>query len=1304
MVFADRGSPVPGLRLAVALLALPALLLGLLAPLQAHAAINQGITVTNLTLSKSDRDGNNSPGAVTTQDVAKLSYSWDATGTTVNPGDSFSIDLGAHFKNLENPKTVAMSLPYNGAQTEVGSCSLTERTMECTFAEKVNELKAAGFTNFKGSGEALLLITQTTTAETVDMTVNGTQKVSVDLPGTGGIKDAPKGVYTPLKFTKLSAVIASTSASTIWEVNFGSDYIKEQLAGGASPITVDGKTRQTITVTDTLGPGMVFNPDLSRWGFMVRNSAAEPGLTGVAVTTAAGKDLNTTYGDFDMAVDVQGQVATITITGPFAAQSNYKLYYPVTFTSQNGKATAGVQYHNAATLNDSGASAEFTRSYTDSFKVTVQMEAGFGGFEIVKGLAGTGVDAVDVANTSLDVKVDYALPAPASTYAGWAAPGTLNPDGQSGSTTMKVAIGKANTYQGTFPKGTVITLSEDVATASPAPSGYTWGTPGFMVANKPGSTLTIGDRTSTRVALTNTAELVQVSGTFQVTKTATGVEPPPIEGVPGVESHDFPFSYTCSDGQSGTITAKGDGVAVQADKTFPVGTTCTISEDTGAAAIDGYTLNPPADQTVTIKDPAEPVVTVAFVNAYTRNEGTFSIAKTVQGGPADAATGSFTFEYTCDTGEKGELTVSGDGSATTSPWITAGATCTLSENADSAAREGYAVVSTLSQDSVTIAAKRNEAVTATNTYTRDTGAFSIAKTVEGGAQDFAKGSYSFAYSCTGGVEGTLTVPGDGTAVTSPRIPAGATCTLSENADSAAREGYAVASTLSQDSVTITKDQTVAVTATNTYTRETGTFAVKKAVEGDYTPTGEDKVTVGFTCDDPEKTTGSLEVPMGGAAVEGPSLPTGTTCTLTEDAASAHRDGFAVATAYSAPTVTIVKDQTPEVVVTNTYTRLTGGFSISKTVEGDGAALAADKEFGFTYTCTDAATGKAGQPQEITLKAGQTKQISDVPTGSCTLSEAQAGVENTSWTGSLAVNGKPVTGNEAAFDITGAADAAVAVSATNTYTLERGTFSVAKEVAGDGAEEHKAKTFTFDYSCTSVEGERKGEIQVPGDGSAVKSGVELPIGAKCEVTERPASAQAEGYDVAVPEAQSLTIEEKGTTKALSFTNTYTRHMGSFSVAKQVTGAQVGDKEFTFTYTCTSGEKGSLTAKADGNAVSGPTLPVGTECTITEDEAGAGIDGHALTAPAAQEVTISQKDEVVETTFVNAYTEIPPPADPTPSPSVTPSAPGDPGEPAPSTTPVAAGPSLARTGISVGLPILVALAAIIGGVVLVRRRRA
>lgn len=1174
-------------------LALLTLLASMIVPLPAQAAINTDVSLSGLSLIKSDRNGNDfASEGLTTQDVAKLSYKWDATKTTVNPGDSFSIDVGTYFKNLENPKTIPLSLPYNGVLTEVGSCKLTEKSMECTFNEKVEELKATGFKDFKGSGEALLLITQATTAQSVDMTVNGGQKVSVRLPGTSGIKRPAARPYASAKFTKVSSVITSASSTTTWEVNFGSDYIKEQLAKGAGAITSDGQTRETITITDTLGPGMAFDTDKSKWYFGLRNSAAEPGISGKSLTNAAGEDLSAEYGDFDLDVDIQGQVATIKVTGPFAPDSNYRIVYPAKFTSQSDKAVAGVQYTNAASLNHSEAHGEFSRSYADSFKVTVEMAPGFGGFEVSKTLSGTALDAVDVANTTLPVKVNYVLPGPATAYAGWQAPGTLNDDGLSGTAVLNVSIGKTNTFQGTFPKGTVITLSEDTGQASPAPAGYTWGKPVFTVGRTETNTLTIGDRVSTKVALNNTADVVKAPGTFQVTKTVVGPE-----AAAGARDKDFTFTYTCSDGQSGQVSAKGDGTAVQAGTTFPQGTTCTVKEDADSARLDGYTLTAPAEQTITIKDPAEPVATAAFTNSYTRDTGAFSIAKSVQGGPEGAANGSYSFTYTCD----------------------------------------------------------------------------------------------------GGVQGTLTVPGDGTAVSSPQIPTGASCTLTEDAASAAKDGYSVASTLSQDSVTIAKDQTVAVTATNTYTRDTGTFSVTKSVKGDYAPQAGEAVKVGYTCNDPESTKGTLDVPMDGTAVSGPALPTGTVCTLSEDNASAQREGYAVSTAYSATTATIVKDQVPAVSVTNTYTRQTGGFSVSKTVEGDGAKLA-PAEFTFEYTCTDKVTGKAASPKQLVVKAGETAHVGDVPTGSCTLTEKDASVKGASVSTALAVGGTAVQGDKATFDVLGGGAAAVNVSAVNTYTLDRGTFTVSKKVEGDDAETHKNITFTFAYSCTSdVEGEVSGELSVRGDGSAV-SGPALPVGATCSVSEKTSSAQVNGFDVKASETQSVTIAEKDA--ALSFTNTYTRQTGSFSVLKTVTGAQAGDKEFTFTYTCTDGTEGKLKAKADGQAVAGPKVPTGTQCTVTEDAKAAAIDGYTLAAPEAQTVTVSEKDQVVSASFVNTYTEVPTTGSPSQDPSASPSGKPTPSKPAQEDP----GSPLARTGAFVGIPLVLALAAIAGGALLVYRRRA
>ena len=1208
-------------------LALLTLLASMIVPLQAQATVNADISLSGLALVKSDRSGNDFPSeGLTTQDVAKLSYTWDATNTTINPGDSFSIDLGANFKNLENPKTVPLNLPYNGTPTEVGACKLTEKTMECTFSEKVEELKAAGFKDFKGSGQALLLITQATTAQSVDMTVNGSQKVSVRLPGAGGIKGPAARSYTALKFSKVSSVITSASSTMTWEVNFGSDYIKEQLAKGDSPIASDGQTRETITITDTLGSGMAFSGDKNKWYLGLRNSAAEPGISGVSLTSAAGKDLSAKYGDFDLDVDIQGQVATIKVTGPFAPESNYRISYPVTFTSQNGKAIAGAQYTNAASLDHSEAHGEFTRSYADSFKVTVDMAPGFGGFEVSKTLGGAALDAVDVANTTLPVKVDYVLPGPASGYTGWQAPGTLNADGLSGTAVLNISIGKTNTFQGTFPKGTVVTLSEDIGQASPAPSGYAWGKPVFAVGRTETNTLTIGDRVSTKVTLNNTADVAKAPGTFQVTKTVTGAQ---------AGDKEFTFAYTCTDGTEGTLKAKADGEAVSGPK-VPTGTQCTVTEDAKTAAIDGYTLTAPEAQTVTTPE-KDQAVSAPFTNPYTRDTGTFSIAKSVQGGPEGAANGSYSFTYTCD----------------------------------------------------------------------------------------------------GDVQGTLTVPGDGTAVSSPKIPTGVSCTLAEDAASAAKDGYSVASTLSQDSVTIAKDQTVAVTATNTYTRDTGTFSASKSVKGDYAPQAGETVKVGYTCNDPDSTKGTLDVPMDGTTVGGPTLPTGTVCTLNEDNTSAQREGYAVSTAYSATTATIAKDQAPNVSVTNTYTRQTGGFSVSKTVQGDGAKLAPE-EFTFEYTCTDKVTGKAASPKQLVVKAGQTTHVNDVPTGSCTLTEKDASVKATSLSTTLAVNGTAVQGDKATFDVLGGDNPAINISATNTYTLNRSTFTVSKKVEGDGAETHKNVAFTFGYSCTSdVEGEVKGELTARGDGTAV-SGPALPVGATCSVSEKTSSAQVNGYDVKTPEAQSVTIAEKDA--ALSFTNVYARQTGTFTVSKAVTGAQAGDKEFTFAYTCTDGTEGTLKAKADGEAVSGPKVPTGTQCTVTEDAKTAAIDGYTLAAPEAQTVTVSEKDQVVSASFVNTYTAV---AD-TPSPSATPkpsasskatpsesassdstpsgsassdpapsgsapsgSAPSEstPSNPAPNDPAKdGSGSSLARTGAYVGIPLALALAAIAGGVLLAYRRRA
>ena len=100
------------LTLLTALASLALVLPGLSAP--ARADVNTGIKVTDLTLTKSDKTGADLEGPVKVKDIAKLSFTWDATGANLKSGDSFSIGLGDYFTNLVEPQTASMAVTYNG--------------------------------------------------------------------------------------------------------------------------------------------------------------------------------------------------------------------------------------------------------------------------------------------------------------------------------------------------------------------------------------------------------------------------------------------------------------------------------------------------------------------------------------------------------------------------------------------------------------------------------------------------------------------------------------------------------------------------------------------------------------------------------------------------------------------------------------------------------------------------------------------------------------------------------------------------------------------------------------------------------------------------------------------------------------------------------------------------------------------------------------------------------------------------------------------------------------------------------------
>ena len=628
-----------------------------------------------------------------------------------------------------------------------------------------------------------------------------------------------------------------------------------------------------------------------------------------------------------------------------------------------------------------------------------------------------------------------------------------------------------------------------------------------------------------------------------------------------------PANSLNTDQRTGTATMEVTrGQTISFPIPFPTGTVISnLRENTSTAdpvLPDGYvwkdpkfTIGSTATTSLTIGD--QTTTKVDLLNTVgAADTGRFSVKKTVAGDAGSDAPASYTFDYTCKAEGKDPMTgtiVVGKGETKNSDEIPVGYSCSVKERVDkgqdgTAYLEGYTLDVTTSPD-VTIAKGAVSNIDVTNTYTRDLGRFSVKKTVAGDAGSDAPASYTFDYTCKAEGKDPMTgtiVVGKGETKNSDEIPVGYSCSVKERVDkgqdgTAYLEGYTLDVTTSPD-VTIAKGAVSNIGVTNTYTLNKGTFSVKKVVEGATFTGADNSFTVEYTCTHgsvaltDEQKAGSLTLTGNGTAVTSPSLPFGTSCTIKEADGSAQRAGYAVATAYTAsPQVTVgTATPSPEVTVTNKYAPLTGGFVISKTVDGDGAALAKDTQFTFDYTCTPL-TGAAQVKGTVVVKGGENGAVTDVPVGSCSVSERDATIDGASLNTVLTVDGSSegVNNGTAVFNVKDGVTVKVAV--TNTYVRDRGSFSVAKKVVG-GADSFTKDTFVFDYVCTDG---TQGRLDVPGDGTAVE-GPRVPTGTECTVTERAQTANRDGYTVTseLSDNGKVTISQKDAVVAVTATNTYT----------------------------------------------------------------------------------------------------------------------------------------------------------------------
>ena len=1038
---------------AVALLAaLGIVVQGLAAP--AAADVNPQIEITNVSLTKVNAANEPQTGPLYVDSLALLKFDWKASTAQVHEGDSFTITLPPE---LQFNSTLALPMKYGN--TEVGRCTVDSQTFTCVIGSGITSLMQSGHRDVEGTAQYQLSAKRSTTLEELPFVINGdkdNKTVQVDLPGTGGIIVGQSKYNRDKRIYKgYTGSMKEGDTKATWLFHFGGPSLQQALN-----LTFDGQTKQTITFKDTLGAGMkcplqsvilyaVDSEENPSQSFELDNGL-EPGPK---TTDQGAFEVTGTCGESN--ADGTTPI-TFEVKGPFRAKTNYQVSYSTLFTGDDGKALPGTDYTNTVSADGTTITSTNTVSFVAAGSVTVSMRQGEGTFSITKKIASDYANQVN-AGVSFDVAFDYELPpnTTAAQYPNWTPPvnesggSTLSADQRTGTATMKVTRGQTISFPIPFPTGTVISnLREDISKANRVlPDGYVWKDPKFTIGSTATTSLTIGDRTTTAVDLLNTVGVGVADNGFQVVKKASGAE--------GAAAKKFSFSYTCTlpdnTEKSGQITdVPGDGTPVASTEEFPVGTTCEVTEETAGAGIDGYTLDPAGHETqsVTISRVSAPTVTATFTNTYTRDVGRFSVKKTVAGDAGAAAPSSYTFDYTCRA---------------------------------------------VGKDAIT---------------------------------------------------GTIVV-GKGESKNSDEIPVGYSCWVKERVDkgqdgTAYVEGYTLDVTTG-DPVAIHKGAVPNIDVTNTYTRDVGRFSVKKVVEGATFTGADNKFTVQYDCTHNsvtltnEQKTGSLTLEGNGAAVTSPSLPFGTSCKITEADGSAQRAGYAVATAYTAGEVTVgTATPSPEVTVTNKYAPLKGGFVISKTVDGDGAALAKDKEFTFDYTCTPL-TGAAQVKGTVVVKGGENGAVTDVPVGSCSVSERDATINGASLNTVFTVDGSSdgVNNGTAVFNVKDGVT--VKVAATNTYVLDRGSFSVAKKVVG-GADSFTKDTFVFDYVCTDG---TQGRLDVPGDGTAVE-GPRVPTGTECTVTERAQTANRDGYTVTseLSDNGKVTISQKDAVVAVTATNTYT----------------------------------------------------------------------------------------------------------------------------------------------------------------------
>ena len=444
-------------------------------------------------------------------------------------------------------------------------------------------------------------------------------------------------------------------------------------------------------------------------------------------------------------------------------------------------------------------------------------------------------------------------------------------------------------------------------------------------------TVTITDGGTATVNVTDT--YTSAPGSLTVTKTIAG---------PSAADHGpITIHVDCgADVPIPDITIPA-GVGSPPPTTFPnlpAGTECTVSETLDGSTPTVVVVVDPADpQTVTI--PAGDTVTAAITDTYTPRPGSLTVTKTIDG-PAAGSQGKITIHTVCDgTALTPDLVIPAGATGTKSqPYddVPAPATCTVTETGDGSSST-VAVVTVGSPQDVPVPAGGVATADLLDTYTFVPGSLTVTKTIDGpSAGD--QGAIVIGVACGDLMLPEFTIPAGATGPQSrtyENIPAGLTCTVTEEADGSS-SSIGVVTTGSPQDVKIDANGEASADLTNTYGPTPGSLTVSKTINGPLAG-NQGAITISVKCGSTTLPTWTIPAGTGAKTLTHTykDIPAGSACTVTETSDGATTTVMASVVGAN-QTVTVPAGTAASLNITDTYSPAPGTVKIVKTLAGAGA--------------------------------------------------------------------------------------------------------------------------------------------------------------------------------------------------------------------------------------------------------------------------------------------------------------------------------------------------------------------------------